>query len=239
MAASNDGKNAVSNALDARKVLPFSLLLILLLVALAVSSISRNNDLLRSQELVERSHRVLHEVDRAEDSLQEAREAHLHYINTPEEEDLINFNGAVAETWTHLDRISQMTMEDQGYPERMEQLRSLVKAEFQQESDNMRTTHTLLIYHSPATDARRDRVRAALQKLKDDEEKNLRARNDEGRVRALGVERSVFLLIGGFSVLVAVLLLLAIRESRKRRSAGPLQQPAESMAAAGDGKTIT
>jgi|SRR5215831_6523203 len=236
MAASNDGKNVLSSVLDARKVLPFTFLVLALLVALSVNSISRHNDLLRSQELVERTHRVLHEIDRTQDSLQEAREAWLHYINTPEQQDLTNFDGAAAETWARLDRISQMTMEDESYPERMAQLRDLVKAEFQQYRDNMRTIRTLLIFHSPATDANRERVRAAMQKLKDDEEKSLRVRNDEARARASNAELSVIFLISGCSVLVAVLLLLVILESRKPRNTEPLQQlPAESMAAAAGG----
>ncbi|HEY2913066.1 MAG TPA: CHASE3 domain-containing protein [Candidatus Angelobacter sp.] len=251
MAASNDGKNVLSSALDARKVLPFTLLPLALLFALAISSISRNNDLLRSQALVERTHRVLHEIEGAEDSLQEAREAHLHYILTPEEVDLINFQDAVMKTWVRVERISDMTRDDEGYPERIEQLRDLIKREFQQSLNDMRTTHTLLIFHSPAADANRDRVRAAMQKLKNDEEEILRAGNDAAHARARGVELSVVLLIGGFSVLVAGLLLLVVLGSRKLRSAeqsasfknsqpeGPVQQrQAESMAAtaAGDGK---
>jgi len=250
MAANNDRKNVLSSALDARKVLPFALLVLALVIALTVSSISRHSDLLRSQELVEKTYLVLHEIDRAEDSLQDAREAQLHYVLTPEQEDLVNFEGAAAETWTHLDRISQMTNADKNYPERIEQLRGFVKAEFQQARNNMRTTHTLLIFHSPEADANRDRVRAAMQKLKDDEEEVLRVRNDAARARSLRMEASVTLLIGGFSVLVAMLFLLVIFESRKLSSAeqyvpnpksqlkGPSQQlQVESMATAGSNKS--
>jgi hypothetical protein len=136
-----------------------------------------------------------------------------------------------------VERISDLTMDDEGYPERMKQLNGWVEAEFQQSSNNLRTTHTLLIFHSPASDANRDRVRAAMQKLKDDQEKILRVRSEEVRTRARGVERSVFLLICGFSVLVAVLFLLVIQESKKRRSTEPLQQlQVESTAAAAAGK---
>ena len=66
-------------------------LLFAMAVAMAIVSISRNSDLLTSQEWVEHTHRVLHEMDEAEDSLQDAREAQLHYVLTPEEVDLINF----------------------------------------------------------------------------------------------------------------------------------------------------
>src|SRR5712691_1806261 len=49
------------------------------------------------------------------------------------------------------------------------------------------------------SDSKRDRVRAAIQTFKDDEEKLLRQRNETARLRAHNVERSVSMLIGGFS----------------------------------------
>jgi len=93
-------------------------------------------------------------------------------------------------------------------------------------------------------------VRAAMQRLKDDEEAILRVRSEAARVRARDVARGASLVVGGFSVLVAVLILLTILESRKlfaqqtapntqTRLEEPLQQlQAEraAAAAAGDGK---
>jgi GAF domain-containing protein len=48
-------------------------------------------------------------MDGVEDGLQDAREAALHYVLTPEKEDLVTFEEAVAQTWARLDRISNMT----------------------------------------------------------------------------------------------------------------------------------
>jgi len=242
-------KNGLSRAI------PFAFIVLALLVTMAVGrvalgGISRNSDLLTSQEWVNHTHLVLQEIDEAEDSLQDARQATLHYILTPEIEDLDNFQDAAMKTWMRVERITDLTADEKGFPERMEQLRGLIEKEFRQSRDNMRTTKTLLIFHSPATDTNRDRVRAAMQKLKDDEEAILRVRSEAARVRARDVARGASLVVGGFSVLVAVLILLTILESRKlfaqqsapntqTRLEGPLQQlQAEraAAAAAGDGK---
>lgn len=251
MAISNNRKNVFSRAL------PFAFLVLALLVAMAagsiaVSGILRSSDLHTSQERVERTHLVLHEIDEMEDSLQNAREATLHYILTPEKEDLDNFQDAAMKTWMKLELISDLTRDDEGYPERMEKLRGLIEKEFRQSQDNMRTTHTLLIFHSPETDANHDRVRAAMQKLKDDEKEILRARSEAAHVRARDVARSVSLVVGGCGLLVPALILLLILESKKLRTAGqnasgaqtrlegPLQQlqPGRAAAAAaGDEKS--
>ncbi|HET9839539.1 MAG TPA: diguanylate cyclase [Candidatus Angelobacter sp.] len=189
------------------------------LVAMALDSMSRTRELLSSQEFVERTNTVLHEMDGVEDGLQDAREAALHYVLTPEKEDLVTFDAAVAQTWTRLDRIQQLTKNDKGYPERLEQLRGWMKDELRQLSDNMRTTKTLLIFHTPDADFNRDRTRDAIQKFKDDEEALLSQRNEAARGRARAVESSVTWRIGGFSALMAVLFLLVIRESKKLRIA--------------------
>jgi diguanylate cyclase (GGDEF)-like protein len=216
----SNGKNVFSGALDARKLLPFAFVLMLaFLVAMAFDSASRTRELLSSQEFVERTNSVLHEMDGVEDGLQDAREAALHYVLTPEKQDLVTFEDAVAQTWTRLDRIVQMTKDDKGYPQRIEQLRGWIKDELQQLRDNMRTTHTLLIFHTPDADRNRDRVRDGIQKFKDDEEELLRVRNEAARSRAHEVERSISVRIGGFSALMAVLFLLVIRESKKLRIA--------------------
>jgi diguanylate cyclase (GGDEF)-like protein len=215
-----NGRNVLSGALDARKLLPFAFILMLaFLVAMAVDSISRTRELLNSQEFVERTNNVLHEMDGVEDGLQDAREAALHYVLTPEKEDLVNFDAAVAQTWTRLDRITVLTKNDKGYPEKIEQFRAWIRDELRQLSDNMRTEKTLLIFHSKESDFNRDRVREAIQKFKDDEEALLVQRNEAARARAHEVERSVTVRIGGFSALMAVLFLLVIRESKKLRIA--------------------
>ncbi len=214
------GQNVLRSALDARKLLPFAFVLMLaFLVAMAWDSFSRTRELLNSQEFVERTNSVLHEMDGVEDGLQDAREAALHYVLTPEKEDLVAFEAAVAQTWKRLDRISQMTRDDKGYQGRIEQLSRWINEELQQLRDNMRTTHTLLIFHTPDADRNRDRVRDAIQKFKDDEEALLSQRNEAARARARDVEHSVTWRIVGFSVLMAVLFLLVLRESKKLRIA--------------------
>ena len=214
------GKNVLRSALDAGKLLPFAFVLMLaFLVAMAWDSFSRTRELLSSQEFVERTNNVLHEMDGVEDSLQNAREAALHYVLTPEKEDLVDFDEAVRRIWSRLDRVASKTKDDPGYPQRIEQLSRWITEELRQLSDNMRTEKTLLIFHSPEADSKRDRVRDAIQKFKDDEERLLSQRNEAARARAHEVERSVSVRIGGFSALMAVLFLLVIRESRKLRIA--------------------
>jgi diguanylate cyclase (GGDEF)-like protein len=216
----DSGKNVLSSALDARKLLPFAFLLMLaFLAAMAWDSSSRTRELLNSQEFVERTNGVLHAMDGVEDGLQDAREAALHYVLTPEKQDLVAFDAAVAQTWTRLADIERMTKNDPGYPAKIEQLKGWIKDELRQLSDNMRTTHTLLIFHSQEADFNRDRVRDAIQKFKDDEETLLSQRNEAARARAREVERSVTVRIIGFSVLMWVLFLLVIRESKKLRIA--------------------
>jgi CHASE3 domain sensor protein len=217
-------------------VFAFAFLMLVLLITMAAGSTSRASDLRRSQESVERANAVLHEMDEMENSLQDAREAALHYVLTPEQVDLVNFDAAVAQTWTRLDRVAELTKNDKGYPERLEQLRGAMKAELRQLSDNMRTNHTLLIFHSPDADANTNRVRDAMQKLKDDEEEILRVRNEEARARSREAESTgSLLMIGmiGFAVLMTGLFLLVIL--------GPTKSIAEEnapmvTAAAGDGK---
>ncbi|HZU30418.1 MAG TPA: diguanylate cyclase [Candidatus Angelobacter sp.] len=216
----NSSKNVLSSVIDARKLLPFAFVLMLcFLVALAWDSFSRTRELLNSQAFVERTNNVLHEMDGVEDGLQDAREAALHYVLTPEKEDLVTFEDAVAQVWMRLDRIAVMTKDDEGYPERIASLRQSIKAELQQLRDNLRTTKTLLIFHTPDADRNRDRVRDGIQKFKDAEEALLSQRNEAARNRAHDVERSVSVRIGVFIAFMAVLFLLVLRESKKLRIA--------------------
>ncbi len=178
-------------------------------------SFSRTRELIRSQELVERNNSVLHEIDGLENSLQDAREAALHYVLTPETQDLVTFEDAVAWTWMRLDRVGVMTKDDKGYPERVEQLRGWIKEELQQSRGNMRTTHTLLIFHTPDADRNRDRVRDGIRKFKDDQEALLSQRNETARAKAREVERSVMVRVSVFSLLMAFLFLLVILEVKR------------------------
>jgi diguanylate cyclase (GGDEF)-like protein len=216
----SSGKNVLSSALDAGKLLPFAFVLMLaFLVAMAWDSFSRTRELLSSQAFVERTNSVLHEMDGVEDGLQDAREAALHYVLTPEKEDLVTFEAAVEQTWTRLGNIARDTKDDPTMQARIKKLREWINEELQQLRNNMRTTHTLLIFHSPEADFNHDRVRDGIQKFKNDEEELLRQRNEAARLRAREVERSVSVRIGGFSALMAVLFLLVIRESKKLRIA--------------------
>ena len=216
----NNGKNVLSSALAARNTLPLvCVLMVVLLAAMAWGSFSRIRELLRSQAEVERANGVVHEIDSLEDGLQDAREAALHYMLTPEQEDLVAFDAAAAQSWVHLDRVAMRTQDDPGYPQRIEQLHGWVNDELHQYTDYMRTTHTLLVFHSAESDFKRDRVRSAIQKLKEDQEKLLRQRNEAATLQTHEVERSVALLIGGFSGLMVVLFLLVIRGPKKVRIA--------------------
>ncbi len=88
----SSGKNVLRSALDARKLLPFAFMLMLaFLVAMAWDSFSRTRELLSSQTYVEHTHQVLYELDAIQDGLGDAREAWLHYILTPEQQDLDTF----------------------------------------------------------------------------------------------------------------------------------------------------
>src|SRR5262249_13718137 len=78
---------------------------------------------------------------------------------------------------------------------------------------------THLIYHSRDADFRRDRVRLAIEKFKLDEGKLLVARNNAAQQRAKEIRESVTIRIGVFSLLMGVLFLLAMRDSKKLRIA--------------------
>ena len=214
------GKNVLRSALDAGKLLPFAFILMLaFLVAMAWDSFSRTRELLNSQAFVEHTNNVLHEMDWVEDGLQDAREAALHYVLTPEKEDLLAFDAAVEQTWTRLNNIVRDSKDDPDMQNRLKEIHGWIQEELRQYSDNMRTTDTLKIFHTQDADRNRNRVRDAIQKFKDDQERLLSQRNEAAKSRAREVERSVSIRIGGFSALMAVLFLLVIRESRKLRVA--------------------
>lgn len=213
-------KKITMSALEARTLLPFAFLLMLaFLVALAWDGFSRTRELLNSQAYVEHTHQVLHEMEAIEDGLQDAREAWLHYILTPEKQDLDTFEGAVAKVWMQVDRVSYLTQDDPVHQAKIKELRNWISDELLQLRDNLRTSKTLLIYHSQDTDFRRDRVRDAIQKFKEEEESLLRERNLASQSRAKEVERSVSVRIGGFVLVMAVLFMLVMRESKKLRVA--------------------
>ena len=117
----SSGKNVLSSALDAGKLLPFAFVLMLaFLVAMAWDSFSRTRELLSSQLFVERTNSVLHEMDGVEDGLQDAREAALHYVLTPEKEDLVAFDVAVEQTWTRLNNVAKESKDDPAMQARLQ-----------------------------------------------------------------------------------------------------------------------
>ena len=147
------------------------------LVAMAWDSFSRTRELLSSQAYVEHTHQVLYELDAIQDGLGDAREAWLHYILTPEKQNLDTFDDSYKEVWKRVARVEDLSKDDPAQQERIKQLQVWIAEELQQLRDNLRTNKTLLIYHSPATDFRQDRVRNAVQKFKSEQEKVLRERN--------------------------------------------------------------
>ena len=200
----SSSKNVLRSALDARKLLPFAFMLMLaFLVAMAWDSFSRTRELLSSQTYVEHTHQVLYELDAIQDGLGDAREAWLHYILTPEQQDLDTFAESSKQIWKRVARVEELTKGDPTQEERIKQLQVWITEELKQLSDNLRTNKTLLIYHSPATDFKQDRVRTAVQKFKDEQEVILHERNLATQARAQEVERSVSVRVGIFSALMA------------------------------------
>jgi diguanylate cyclase (GGDEF)-like protein len=215
-----NGKNVLSSALDARKLLPFAFVLMLaFLVAMAWDSFSRTRELLSSQAYVEHTHQVLYELDAIQDGLGDAREAWLHYILTPEKQDLDAFDDSYKQIWKRVRGVEDLTKDDRATRDQIKQLEGSIAEELQQLRDNLRTNKTLLIYHTPATDFKQDRVRNSIQKFRAEQEELLRERNMATQARAQEVERSVSVRVGVFSLLMAVLFLLVIRESKKLRIA--------------------
>jgi diguanylate cyclase (GGDEF)-like protein len=218
--SNNNGKNVLSSALDARKLLPFAFVLMLaFLVAMAWDSFSRTRELLSSQAYVEHTHQVLYELDAIQDGLGDAREAWLHYVLTPEKQDLDAFDDSYKQIWKRVRGVEDLTKDDQATRDQIKQLEGSIAEELQQLRDNLRTNKTLLIYHTPATDFKQDRVRNSIQKFRAVQEELLRERNMATQARAQEVERSVSVRVGGFSLLMAVLFLLVIRDSKKLRIA--------------------
>ena len=203
--------------LDARTLLPIAFILMLaFLVAMAWGGYSSTRELLNAQSYVQRTHEVLHEMDGVEDGIQDAREAWLHYVLTPEKQDRINFASAEERIWGQLNSVYRLDTEHQ---DSIENLRVLVRDELSQLSDDMQTQHTKLIYHSAESDAKRDRVRDAIQRFKDEEERILRDRNAAAEQRAQQITQSVSVRIGLFSIFMGVLFMLVMRDSKKLRIA--------------------
>jgi diguanylate cyclase (GGDEF)-like protein len=210
-------KTALIGVLDARTLLPFAFMLMLaFLVAMAWDGYSSTRELLNAQSYVQRTHEVLHEMDGVEDGIQDARESWLHYVLTPEKQDLVSFEDAEVRIWTQLDHVYNLDFEHQ---EPIKRLRGLIKDELRQLRDDMRTQHTKLIYHSQESDENRDRVRDAIQDFKDEEVRILKDRNSAAEIRAQQITRSVSVRIGVFSALMGVLFLLVMRDSKKLRIA--------------------
>jgi diguanylate cyclase (GGDEF)-like protein len=189
------------------------------LVFMAWDGISTTRELLESQAEVDHTHQVLHEMEGIEDGLQDARESWLHYLLTPEQQDHDNFYDAVARVWQQVSNAKRLTQNDDQRQAKILQLEEWIKEELKQLSSNLQTKETLKIYHSKAADFRRDRVRRAIQEFKTAEEDLLRARSQASQQRAAEIRRSVTVRIIGFSVLMAVLFVLVMRDSRRLRIA--------------------
>ncbi|HKT50034.1 MAG TPA: GGDEF domain-containing protein [Candidatus Angelobacter sp.] len=210
-------KTGLIRVLDTRTLLPVAFLLMLaFLVAMAWDGYSSANELLAAQAYVQRTHQVLHEMDGMEDGLQDAREARLHYILTPEQQDLLDFEEAEVRVWTQMDRVTQM---DPEHKASLNDLRGLIREELRQLRTDMRVLHTKLVYHSQETDEKRNRVMSAIDDFKNNEERLLRERNQAAENRAAQITRSTFLRILAFSLLMGVLFFLVMRDSKKLRVA--------------------
>jgi diguanylate cyclase (GGDEF)-like protein len=210
-------KKVLTSAIDARKLLPFAFILMLgFLVALAWSGFSSTRELLNAQAYVQRTHEALHELDGVEDGIQDARESWLHYVLTPEAQDLASFEDAEVRIWTQLDHVQNL---DPEHHASIQKLRALIKDELKQLRNDMRTQHTKYIYHSKESDEKRDRVRDAIDQYKDEQERLLKERNLAGQERARQITRNVLIRIGGFSALMGALFMLVMRESKKLRVA--------------------
>jgi len=213
----------LKKAEDARKVLPIAFFLMLtFLVFMAWDGISSTRELLDSQAEVEHTHQVLHELEGIEDGMQDAREAWLHYVLTPERQDRDNFSDAVSRIWQQVANAKKLTEKDTGRSARIAriaQLETWIREELKQLNGNLQTRETLKIYHSDAADFRRDRVRRAIEDFKNEEEAFLHARNEAALDHARRIRRSVTERIIGFSVLMAALFVLVMRDSRKLRIA--------------------
>jgi diguanylate cyclase (GGDEF)-like protein len=213
-------RNIWKSALDARKLLPLAFVLMLtFLVAMAWDSFARIRELLNSQAFVEHTHQVLHEMDGVEDGLQDAREAALHYVLTPEKQDIETFERGVAQIWVKIDRMVVLTHDEPDHQARLKQLRGWIEEEVQQMRDNLRTQHQVLIFHTPEADFRRNRTGEAISSFKDEEERLLRERTQAAQLRAEQIKQSVIVRIGVFSALMGVVFILVIWESRKLRIA--------------------
>jgi diguanylate cyclase (GGDEF)-like protein len=213
-------RGVLRSAIEARKLLPFAFILMLaFLVVMAWEGFASTQELLDTQAYVEHTHQVLHGMEGVEDGLQDAREAWLHYVLTPEKQDLENFDDSVARTWMEMDRLSALTKDDPRHEAKVTELQQWISDELRQLRADLRTNKTLLIYHSKDADFKRDRVRDAIEKFKANEETELRQRNEAGHQRAQEIERSVSIRIGIFSALMGVLFMLVMKESKKLRIA--------------------
>jgi len=181
----------------------------------AVSNSLRSRELLNAQAYAEHTHQVLYELGAVQDGLGDAREAWLHYILTPEKQDLDAFDESSKQIWMRLEGVKDLTRDDPATRDQIKQLEGSITEELQQLRDNLRTTKTLLIYHTPATDYRHDRVRNAIQKFRTEQEALLRERLSATQARSEEMEHSVSIRVGLFSLLMATLFLLVVLEANK------------------------
>lgn len=210
-------RDAFKSALEARKLLPAAFVFMLgFLVLMAWDGYSTARELLNAQNYVQRTHQVLHDMDGLEDALQDAREAWLHYVLTPEKQDLVNFDKSERRTW---DQLKEVSTRDPEHQKSIAQLSALIDDELHLLRGQMRTTHPYKIWHGGLSDQKREAVRDAIQNFKDEEERLLRERNQAAQVRSRQITRSVLSRIIVFSSFMAVLFLLVMRDSKRLRIA--------------------
>lgn len=210
-------RNVFKSALEARKLLPAAFCFMLgFLVLMAWDGYSTTRELLNAQNYVQRTHQVLHDMDGLEDALQDAREAWLHYVLTPEKQDLINFDKAERRISEQLFKVASIDTEHQTS---IAHLSALIDGELDHLRSQLRNKNPNKIWHGGLSDQKREAVREAIQNFKDEEERLLRERNEAAQVRSKQITRSVSFRIIVFSCFMAVLFLLVMRDSKKLRVA--------------------
>jgi diguanylate cyclase (GGDEF)-like protein len=210
-------RDVLKSALEARKLLPVAFMMMLgFLVLMAWDGYSSTSELLNAQAYVQRTHQVLHDMDGLEDALQDAREAWLHYVLTPERQDQINFDRAQRRTWEQLKQVGDR---DPEHKTNIVQLRALIDNELQHLQAQVRNPHPNKIWHGGLSDQKHEAVREAIQKFKDEEERLLGESTQAAQVHSRQVTHSVSIRISVFSTLMAVLFLLVMRDSKKLRVA--------------------
>jgi|GEM_PF-757493 diguanylate cyclase (GGDEF)-like protein len=213
----DQAREVLNRALEARKLLPVAFMLMLgFLVLMAWDGYSSTRELLNAQAYVQHTHQVLHDMDGLEDALQDAREAWLHYVLTPEKQDRVNFSAAEKRIDRQLQKLSE---QDPDHQQNIAHMGALIDDELQHLQAQVNNPHPNKIWHGGLSDQKHEAVRESIQSFKDGEERLLAERNVAAQQRSRGITRSVSIRISVFSAFMAVLFLLVMRDSKKLRVA--------------------